>query len=95
MMASPTHVAAGAMKGILGFDGLGAAARCKVPALHLAAQPPLNPPHLMSQWLPNVVNGWTVGAGHFNMMEAPDQVTSMIEDSCATTCSRHRFFRLD
>jgi hypothetical protein len=35
----------------------------KVPALHLAAQPPLNPPHLMSQWLPNVVNGWTVGRG--------------------------------
>jgi len=79
MMASPTHVAAGAMKGILGFDGPGAAARCKVPALHLAAQPPLNPPHLMSQWLPNVVNGWTVGAGHFNMLEVPDQVTSMIE----------------
>jgi pimeloyl-ACP methyl ester carboxylesterase len=79
MMASPTHVAAGAMKGVLGFDGPGAAARCKVPALHLAAQPPLNPPHLMSQWLPNVVNGWTVGAGHFNMMEAPDQVPAMIE----------------
>jgi hypothetical protein len=33
----------------------------------------------MSQWLPNVVNGWTVGAGHLNMIEAPDQVTSMIE----------------
>jgi hypothetical protein len=29
-------------------------------------------------WLPNVVNGWTVGAGHFNMMEVPDQVNSMI-----------------
>lgn len=79
MMASPTHVAAGAMKGILGFDGPGVAARCKVPALHLAAQPPLNPPQLMSQWLPNVVNGWTVGAGHFNMMEAPEQVNAMIE----------------
>ena len=39
----------------------------------------LNPPHLMSQWLPKVVNGWTVGAGHFNMMETPDQVNSMIE----------------
>jgi len=26
-----------------------------------------------------VVNGWTVGAGHFNMMEAPDQVNAMIE----------------
>jgi hypothetical protein len=24
-------------------------------------------------------NGWTGGAGHFNMMEAPDQVNAMIE----------------
>jgi pimeloyl-ACP methyl ester carboxylesterase len=79
MMASPSHVASAAMKGILSFDGPGAASRCKVPALHLAAQPPLNPPHLMSQWLPTAVNGWTVGAGHFNMMEAPDQVNAMIE----------------
>jgi len=78
MMASPSHIAANAMKGILAFDGPAAAARCKVPALHLAATPPLNPPHLMTQWLPNVVNGWTVGAGHFNMMEVPDQVNSMI-----------------
>jgi hypothetical protein len=33
----------------------------------------------MSQWLPEVVQGWTVGAGHFNMMEVPEQVNSMIE----------------
>jgi len=55
------------------------AKRCTVPALHLAATPPLNQPHMMSQWMPKVVNGWTVGAGHFNMMETPDQVNSMIE----------------
>jgi pimeloyl-ACP methyl ester carboxylesterase len=79
MMAAPVHVAANAMKGILAFDGPATAARCKVPALHLAAMPPLNPPHLMSQWLPTVVNGWTVGAGHFNMMEVPDQANAMIE----------------
>ena len=79
MMAAPSHIAASAMKGILAFDGPAVAGRCKVPALHLAATPPLNPPHLMSQWLPTVVNGWTVGAGHFNMMEVPDQVNGMIE----------------
>jgi pimeloyl-ACP methyl ester carboxylesterase len=33
----------------------------------------------MTQWLPTVVNGWTVGAGHFNQLEAPDQVNAMIE----------------
>jgi pimeloyl-ACP methyl ester carboxylesterase len=79
MLAAPSHVAANAMRGTLEFDGPAVAASCKVPALHLAATPPLNPPHLMSQWLPNVVNGWTVGAGHFNQLEAPDQVNAMIE----------------
>jgi pimeloyl-ACP methyl ester carboxylesterase len=79
MLAAPAHVAASAMRGILAFEGTKAAARCKVPALHIAATPPLNPPHLMSEWMPAVVNGWTVGAGHFNMMEAPAQVNGMIE----------------
>jgi pimeloyl-ACP methyl ester carboxylesterase len=79
MMAAPGHVAASAMRGILAFDGQAAAALCKVPALYLAAAPPLNPPHLISQWLPTVVHGWTVGAGHFNQLEVPDQVNAMIE----------------
>ena len=79
MCGAPAHVAAAAMKGILGFDGVAVAARCKVPALHIAATPPLNPPHLMSQWMPNVVNGWTVGAGHFNQLEAAAQLNGMIE----------------
>ncbi len=79
MMAAPSHVAADAMRGILAFEGPAVAARCKGPVLHLAATARLNPPHLMSQWLPTVVHGWTVGAGHFNQLEVPDQVNSMIE----------------
>jgi pimeloyl-ACP methyl ester carboxylesterase len=79
MMATPSHVAASALRGIQDFDGAAVAAQCKVPALHIAATSPLNPPHLMSQILPTVVNGWTVGAGHFNQLEVPDQVNAMIE----------------
>ncbi len=79
MMAAPNHVAANAMRGILAFDDPRLVEHCKVPALHLAATPPRNPPHLMSQWLPTVVNGWIVGAGHFAQLEAPDQVNAMIE----------------
>jgi len=79
MLAAPAHVAANAVRGGLEFDARAAAASCKVPAPHLAATPPNNPPHLMSEWLPNVVNGWTVGAGHFNQLEVPDQVNAMIE----------------
>jgi pimeloyl-ACP methyl ester carboxylesterase len=80
MMAAPSHVAASALRGILAFDGPAVAAHCKVPTLHLAAASPWNPPHLMSQWLPNVVHGQTVGAGHLNQLEVPDQVNLMIDN---------------
>jgi pimeloyl-ACP methyl ester carboxylesterase len=79
MMEAPSHVAASALRGALAFDGPAVAARCKVPALHLAATSPFNPPHLMSQWLPHIVHGQTVGAGHFNQLEVPDQTNLMIE----------------
>jgi pimeloyl-ACP methyl ester carboxylesterase len=79
-LRTPPYVEAAAMRGILAFDGVAASARCKVPALHIVgATPPRNPPHLMAEWLPTVVNGWTVGTGHFNQLEAPGQVNSMIE----------------
>jgi pimeloyl-ACP methyl ester carboxylesterase len=55
------------------------APQCQVPALHLATTPPSNPPHLLSQWLPTVVHGWTVGAGVFSQLEVPDQVNARIE----------------
>jgi pimeloyl-ACP methyl ester carboxylesterase len=80
MMAAPSHVAASGLRGVIAFDGPAVATQCQVPALHLAAASPFNPPHLMSQWLPNVVHGQTVGAGHFNQLEAPDQVNLMIEN---------------
>ncbi len=79
MMAASSHVAASAFHGILEFDGKALAEHCKVPALHLAPMSPSNPPHLMSEWLPSVVNGLVVGAGHFIQLEVPDQVNAMIE----------------
>ena len=57
MLAAPAQCGRQCHRGALDFDARAAAAACKVPALHLAATPPLNPPHLMSEWLPNVVNG--------------------------------------
>src|SRR5919109_3987721 len=79
MLAVPSQVAASAMRGVLAFDGPAVAAQCTVPALHLATTPPSNPPHLLSQWLPTVVHGWTVGSGVFSPLEGPDQVNAMIE----------------
>jgi pimeloyl-ACP methyl ester carboxylesterase len=79
MLAAPPHVAANAMRGALEFDCQSAAALCKVPALHLAASPLRMPPQSITERLPNVANGCTVGAGHFNQLEVPDQVNAMIE----------------
>jgi pimeloyl-ACP methyl ester carboxylesterase len=79
MLAVPSHVAANAIRGVLEFDGRAAAALCKVPTLHLAATQLRNPPHLMAECLPNLVYGCTVGAGHLNQLEVPDQVNAMIE----------------
>ena len=79
-MAAPSHVAASALRGIATCDRPAVAADCKVPTLHLAAASPFTPPHLLSQWLPNVGHGQTVGAGHINQLEAPDQVNLMIEN---------------
>jgi len=79
MCAVPTAVAVGTMRGTLDYDGVAAAKKVSVPALHLAGTPPRNAPHLMTEWLPSVVNGWPVGTGHFNMIEAPIQVNDMIE----------------
>lgn len=79
MLSAPSDVFTADARAMLAFDGPAVAAQCKVPVLHLAATRPFNPPHLMSQWLPTVVTGCTVGGGHFNQLEVPDQVNAMIE----------------
>jgi pimeloyl-ACP methyl ester carboxylesterase len=79
MLDAPPHVAADAMRGALEFDCRAAASSCQVSVLHLAASPARMPPQSITERLPNVVIGCTVGAGHFNQLEVPDQVNSMIE----------------
>jgi pimeloyl-ACP methyl ester carboxylesterase len=79
MLDAPPHVVASAIRGALEFDGQAAAALCKVPALHLASSPPRMLPQSIDKRLPNLVSGCTVGAGHFNQLEVPDQVNAMIE----------------
>lgn len=79
MLATPPRTSAAALRGVLTHDGVAAAALCQVPALHITAAGTLNSPHLMAEWLPGSITGWTVGAGHFNQLEVPTQVTSMIE----------------
>ena len=76
----PDYVFRGEIAGLRDWDGVAAATACSVPVLHIAAARPATPPELLRSVLPKVVTGQTVGAGHFNMLEVPDQVNSMIEN---------------
>ena len=78
MRAVPDHVAVSCVAALGEWDGEAAARGCGVPALHIAAEDPINAAALRAL-NPNVRTGQTVGAGHFHQLEVPDQVHTMIE----------------
>jgi len=59
--------------------GAAAAAAMTVPVLHIAAASPINDAASLRALNPLIQTGQTVGAGHFNQLEVPDQVNAMIE----------------
>jgi pimeloyl-ACP methyl ester carboxylesterase len=77
--AVPDAVFTEEVRGMRDWDGGAVARRCTLPVLHIAAAQPSCPPATLAEAIPHVVTGQTVGAGHFNMLEVPDQVNSMIE----------------
>jgi pimeloyl-ACP methyl ester carboxylesterase len=79
MLATPVHVAVAALKSVQEFDGRQMAAKCRVPALHIAAATPINPLAQVEELLDGVVSGQTVGAGHLHQLLVPTQVNDMIE----------------
>jgi hypothetical protein len=52
----------------------------EVPTLHLAAGSVLCPDEQVTAGIPQVVLARTVGGGHFNAWEVPEQVNSMIAE---------------
>ncbi len=75
----PDRVFTAEIASLRDWDGGATARQCRVPVLHIAASRPACPPSALRAVIPNIVTGQTVGAGHFNMLEVPDQVNSMIE----------------
>jgi pimeloyl-ACP methyl ester carboxylesterase len=75
MGAVPPPVAAALMSGMARFDGARALERVAVPLLAVTAAEA----EAGLGGYPAVTLGRTVGAGHFNQLEVPDQVNSMIE----------------
>jgi hypothetical protein len=50
-----------------------------VPALHIAAERPSNDAAALRAFNPLILTAQTVGAGHFNQLEVPEQVNAMID----------------
>jgi pimeloyl-ACP methyl ester carboxylesterase len=79
MASAPQYVMHSAMESIFACDTAASAGGCKVPALLINAAAPLSDLGRLREVCPHVMIGQTVGAGHFNQLEVPDQVNAMIE----------------
>lgn len=79
MLATPRHVMRSATEQAGRCDMVAAAQACRVPALYIQAGRPRPELPRFEQLCPQLQLGRTVGAGHFNQLEVPDQVNAMIE----------------
>ena len=79
MLSTPLEVTVGAWEALLTFDGEAALRSCSAPVVVIGAATPTNSPRDLAALLPSMSFGQTVGAGHFNQLEVPEQVNAMIE----------------
>jgi pimeloyl-ACP methyl ester carboxylesterase len=79
MAGAPQYVMTSAMECIFSCDTEASVAGCTVPALLINAAVPLPELDRLRELCPHVMVGQTVGAGHFNQLEVPEQVNAMIE----------------
>ncbi len=79
IVARPLDVALPGLLAIEGFDGATALRACAVPLLSIGAAGPANATADLAASCQHIQIGQTVGAGHFNQLEVPDQVNAMID----------------
>jgi pimeloyl-ACP methyl ester carboxylesterase len=79
MTQLPPRVAAATLRAIVNFDGVAALRAAEVPVLSVGSAAPTNTPDELRAACPTITIGQTVGSGHFNQLEVPDQVNLMIE----------------
>ena len=72
-------IAAAVMRAMGEFDGVSALGNATVPVLSIGSAVPANSPDDLRRACPPITIGQTVGAGHFNQLEVPEQVNAMIE----------------
>ena len=79
MAVAPQEVAGPAIAGLLDFDGPAALAAVQCPIASIGSDGPVNDAQEMKRINPNILIGQTLGAGHFNQLEVPEQVNAMID----------------
>jgi pimeloyl-ACP methyl ester carboxylesterase len=80
MSAVPLAIATAVIRGINDWNGAGALGMCVVPTLLLRPALSANSDALrLREIKPDLEVGITVGAGHFQQLEVPEQVNAMIE----------------
>ncbi len=79
MLSTPQHVLTSAMKSIAATDTEAAAITASQPLLVISAGLFAFDLTKTRQLVPQAYLGQTVGSGHFNMVEVPEQVNAMIE----------------
>ncbi|MBA2609757.1 MAG: alpha/beta hydrolase, partial [Actinobacteria bacterium] len=79
MASIPHEIAAPAIGGLLSFDGPAALAAVQRPIASIGSGSSVNDARAMKEINPRILIGQTLGAGHFNQLEVPDQVNAMIE----------------
>jgi len=79
MTRTPPAISAEVMRVMGEFDGAGALAQATVPVLSIDSAVPSNASADLRRLCPAITVGQTVGSGHFNQLEVPDQVNAMIE----------------
>lgn len=78
MTTVPPLIAAACLQAIADFDGIAALRAVTVPVLSIGAAAPHNAASDLLAACPTITIGQTVGAGHFNQLEVPDQVNAMM-----------------
>jgi pimeloyl-ACP methyl ester carboxylesterase len=79
MSAMPDGIAVAALMGVGSWDGTSALAACAVPIVSIGSLAPTNEAAALKSHCGHIEIGQTVGAGHFNQLEVPEQVNAMIE----------------
>jgi pimeloyl-ACP methyl ester carboxylesterase len=88
MTGAPVDTMMGCWEAMYDLDGPAVLAAVHCPVLHIAATPPLNPVEMFASMVSDCTTGSTVGAGHFNQLEVPAQVNSMIEHFLVALAAR-------